>query len=229
MSSSDAHESFKIGVHVDATDGRCGNLARLIFNPTTDVLTHLIVEPGHHDEQARVVPFDLVVSAGEDVIQLSCTKERYDQLDSAEDVEMLRDTTGAYDGFSTTSMYFGVGRPLGHHPQPMYSDSVPLGEIEIRQGDPVHAKDGEIGAVQGLVIDPADHHVTHVLAQGGPPVGAQAGRDPDRGSQPRRLRGPGRPHQRRDRSAATGEPEGSLIIAPTATSGATTCARAGKE
>ncbi len=167
MSASGEHESLKIGAHVDATDERCGNLARLIFNPTTDVLTHLIVEPGHHDEQARVVPFDLVVSASEDVIQLSCTKERYDQLDSAEDVEMLRDTTGKYDGFSTTSMYFGVGRPLGHHPQPMYSDSVPLGEIEIRQGDPVHAKDGEIGAVQGLVIDPADHHVTHVLLQEG--------------------------------------------------------------
>ena len=167
MSSSDAQETLKIGVQVHATDGPCGNLARLIFNPITDVLTHLIVEPGHHDEQARVVPFDLVVSASEDVIQLSCTKERYDQLDSAEDVEMLRDTTGKYDGFSSTSMYFGVGRPLGHHPQPMYSDSVPLGEIEIRQGDPVHAKDGEIGAVQGLVIDPADHHVTHVLLQEG--------------------------------------------------------------
>jgi sporulation protein YlmC with PRC-barrel domain len=26
----------------------------------------------------------------------------------------------------------------------------------------VHAKDGAIGRVQGLVIDPADHHVTHV-------------------------------------------------------------------
>jgi uncharacterized protein YrrD len=167
MSSSDAQETFKIGARVDATDGPCGNLARLIFNPITDVLTHLIVEPGHHDEQARVVPFDLVVSAREDVIQLSCTKERYDQLDSAEDVQMLRDTTGKYDGFSTTSMYFGVGRPLGHHPQPMYSDSVPLGEIEIRQGDPVHAKDGPIGKVQGLVIDPADHHVTHVLLQEG--------------------------------------------------------------
>ncbi len=167
MSASGEHESLKIGAHVDATDGRCGNLARLIFNPITDVLTHLIVEPGQHDEQARVVPFDLVVSASEDVIQLSCTKERYDQLDSAEDVEMLRDTTGKNDGFSSTSMYFGVGRPLGHHPQPMYSDSVPLGEIEIRQGDPVHAKDGEIGAVQGLVLDPADHHVTHVLLQEG--------------------------------------------------------------
>ncbi|HUB04329.1 MAG TPA: PRC-barrel domain-containing protein [Solirubrobacteraceae bacterium] len=169
MSSSDAQESFKIGAHVEATDGRCGNLARLIFNPITDLLTHLIVEPGHHDEQARLVPVDLVVSAGDDVIKLSCTKERYDQLDSAEDVQFLPgETTGqGYGANSAALPYFGIGLPLGHHGQPMYSDRVPVGEVEIRRGDPVHAKDGEIGAVEGLVIDPADHHVTHVLLQEG--------------------------------------------------------------
>jgi sporulation protein YlmC with PRC-barrel domain len=31
----------------------------------------------------------------------------------------------------------------------------------------VHATDGEIGSVQGLVIDPKDHHVTHVLLKEG--------------------------------------------------------------
>jgi sporulation protein YlmC with PRC-barrel domain len=31
----------------------------------------------------------------------------------------------------------------------------------------VHATDGEIGRVQGLVIDPRTHHVTHVLLQEG--------------------------------------------------------------
>ena len=31
----------------------------------------------------------------------------------------------------------------------------------------VHATDGDIGHVQGLVIDPRSHHVTHVLLQEG--------------------------------------------------------------
>ncbi len=31
----------------------------------------------------------------------------------------------------------------------------------------MHATDGEIGRVQGLVIEPVDHHVTHVLLQEG--------------------------------------------------------------
>jgi uncharacterized protein YrrD len=42
-----------------------------------------------------------------------------------------------------------------------------LGEVTVRRGEPVHATDGDIGLVQGLVIDPSDHHVTHVLLQEG--------------------------------------------------------------
>jgi sporulation protein YlmC with PRC-barrel domain len=37
----------------------------------------------------------------------------------------------------------------------------------VRRGDRVHATDGEIGHVEGLVIDPRNHHVTHVLLQEG--------------------------------------------------------------
>jgi sporulation protein YlmC with PRC-barrel domain len=46
-------------------------------------------------------------------------------------------------------------------------DKVPLNEVEVRRGEHVHATDGDIGRVQGLVIDPSDHHVTHVLLQEG--------------------------------------------------------------
>ena len=46
-------------------------------------------------------------------------------------------------------------------------DSIPLGEVAVRRGDRVHATDGEIGHVEGLVIDPRNHHVTHVLLQEG--------------------------------------------------------------
>jgi hypothetical protein len=46
-------------------------------------------------------------------------------------------------------------------------DSVPLGKVEVRHGDRVHATDGEIGLVEGLVIDPGSRGVTHVLLQEG--------------------------------------------------------------
>jgi sporulation protein YlmC with PRC-barrel domain len=51
--------------------------------------------------------------------------------------------------------------------QPVTYDTVPLGEVAVRRGEHVHATDGHIGKVQGLVIDPQNHHVTHVLLQEG--------------------------------------------------------------
>ena len=45
MSSSGEGETFTIGGHVDATDGRCGSLIRLIVDPTTESFTHLAVSP----------------------------------------------------------------------------------------------------------------------------------------------------------------------------------------
>jgi sporulation protein YlmC with PRC-barrel domain len=158
MSSSGEVERFAIGAHVDATDGRCGRLTRVIVNPGDESLTHLAVEPGHHKELARLVPVDLVASVEDDLIRLDCTKKQFEQLDAAKDIRFLADPTPTYAA---------IDMPLGHQRGPMFIDRVPPGEVDIRRGDPVHATDGSIGAVQGLVIDPADDHVTHVLLQEG--------------------------------------------------------------
>lgn len=60
----------------------------------------------------------------------------------------------------------GVGMG-GNAVRSVVVDSLPLGDVEVRRGQPVHATDGTIGRVQGLVIDPRDHQVTHVLLQEG--------------------------------------------------------------
>jgi hypothetical protein len=41
------------------------------------------------------------------------------------------------------------------------------GDVDVRLGDHVHATDGPIGCVQGLAVDPRDHHMTHILFDGG--------------------------------------------------------------
>jgi hypothetical protein len=59
----------------------------------------------------------------------------------------------------------GVGTGLGL--QSTTFDRVPLGEVEVRRGDFVRATDGAIGRVRGLLVDPHDHHLTHVLLDEG--------------------------------------------------------------
>jgi sporulation protein YlmC with PRC-barrel domain len=46
-------------------------------------------------------------------------------------------------------------------------DMLPPGEVGVQRGETVHASDGEIGKVEGLVVDSAQGHVTHVLLQEG--------------------------------------------------------------
>jgi hypothetical protein len=159
MSSSGDPKRFMFGGHVEATDGRCGHLARVIVDPVAQSLTHLVVQPGHHEERARLVPVGIVVNLEGDLISLNCTKKQFEQLDSAEDTAFLADARSPGYGL--------IGTPLHHHNDPMLSDRVPVGEVEIRRGDPLHARDGWVGEVEELVIDPVDRRITHVILQEG--------------------------------------------------------------
>jgi hypothetical protein len=46
-------------------------------------------------------------------------------------------------------------------------DTLPAGEAAVRGGEHVHTTDGDIGQIQGLVIDSGSHQVTHVLLEEG--------------------------------------------------------------
>jgi sporulation protein YlmC with PRC-barrel domain len=160
---------YDIGSDVACSDGQCGELRRVVVDPVAVAITHLVVEDKHREGVGHLVPIDLVESA-EGEIRLRCTTAELRALDDAEEVRFLPGGVGTW-GYTQDEMfslpYYGLagGGSLG--PQPIISDRVPAGEVEVRRGDHVHATDGEIGRVQGLAIDPADHHVTHVLLEEG--------------------------------------------------------------
>ncbi|MFL6114364.1 MAG: hypothetical protein ACJ786_23840 [Catenulispora sp.] len=97
--------------------------------------------------------------------------ENPDSADSAED------RYGYHGGEIMYWPYFGLGpgRPVAGlgAPEPVpipwieLEDRVPVGEVRIRRGERVHARDGRIGRVAGLVVDPADDAVTHILLDEG--------------------------------------------------------------
>ena len=125
------------------------------------------------------MPIDLVEAASPEVL-LHCTLDAFDQLDPAEETQFVPGSVGyaAYGPEQVVAWpYYGLnpgaGLPggvdlgvAGFSPTVTY-DRVPLGEVEVRRGDPVEATDGSIGRIQGLVVDPHDHQVTHVLLQEG--------------------------------------------------------------
>jgi sporulation protein YlmC with PRC-barrel domain len=179
---------FTIGTDASCTDGMCGEVSRVVVDPVARTITHLVVEPKHFHGSGRLVPLDLVdATTGE--IRLRCTLADFEKLDPAEETQFLPGTPGypGYDPDQVLAMpYYGMGIGPTYIPQTVTYDTVPLDEVEVRRGEHVHATDGHIGRVQGLVIDASSYHVTHVLLQEGHlwgrkevaiPIGAVTGMD----------------------------------------------------
>ena len=179
---------FTIGSDASCTDGVCGKVTRVVVDPVARAVTHLVIEPKHRYDPGRLVPLDLI-DAATGQVRLRCTLADFKKLDPAEETQFLTGTPGypGYDPEQILSMpYYGLGMGGADVPVAVTYDTVPLDEVEVRRGEHVHATDGHIGKVQGLVIDPDSHRVTHVLLQEGHlwgrkevaiPIGAVTGVD----------------------------------------------------
>jgi hypothetical protein len=173
---------YIIGCEVRCSDGPGGHLTKVVVDPIARAVRYLVVAPKR--ELAHRVPIELVTSVKE-VIQLSCTRSELEDMPMAEEkryVNQLGHDLGHEEGGRYVLPHFEL-RPARSLLGPSYSylvdmqanaarreviyDRVPVGQVEVKRGDQVHATDGPIGEVRGLVIDPADHGVTHVLLEEG--------------------------------------------------------------
>lgn len=165
--------AYAIGSEVTCGDQPCGKLTRVIIDPIDRTLTHLVVTPEDRSPEPRLVPVNLVEAIGEQ-IRLACSPKEFVALESAVDTEFLPmriPFLGYAPGEAVLLPYYGlsdlgVTAAGGEHRRVVY-DRVPPGEVDIHRGEQVDALDGGIGRVQGLVVDPHDRHVTHVLLEEG--------------------------------------------------------------
>ena len=194
---------FVIGAEVSCSDGVCGELTRVVLDPVARSLTHVVVQPKHRHEAGRLVPVGLVDPTAA-AIGLRCTTAVFAALPTAEESQFLPEWN-EYQGYQRDQIlawpYYGLrmgaGTGLGaagvmaasqvdSAPRQVTHDRVPIGEVQVRRGEHVHATDGTIGRVQGLVVHSGDHLVSHVLLDEGHlwgkrsvaiPIGSVAGVD----------------------------------------------------
>ena len=132
------------------------------------------------------MPIDLV-EASAPTIRLRCTIANFELLEAAEETTTLlpgatepwetgfrgplaeegeREGLSYYD-LLTGGMGKGIGGvsrgSTGMPPRKVTYERVPPGAVQVRHAEHVYATDGPIGRVHGLVVDPEDHNVTHVL------------------------------------------------------------------
>ena len=180
---------FTIGGPVRCSDGVCGHLRQVVIEPIDRVLTHLIVKPDRREKASRLIPLDVVESSAPgmpDEIVLNCSLAEFETFERALETHFLAGASGQWDYRQEQMLTWphyrlGLGSGLARGAaasgtrlgaaesataagtRTLTRDRMPLGGLQVRRGDRVQAVDGPIGRVQGLVVDRADHQVTHVL------------------------------------------------------------------
>ncbi|TVZ02868.1 PRC-barrel domain containing protein [Trebonia kvetii] len=176
---------FLLGADVRCADKESGKLTSLVVSPGDDVVTHLVVEAARKEIPARLVPFDLVDSersgrAGSQ-IQLRCSVAEFEWLDPAEATYSYPEDQGnqvrpgtseaSWPEYAPPGLLGGPGLPPDRgEGQESTVDIVPdrlPGEDEVARGQHAHAKDGDIGHVEGIVVDSATGRVAFVLVRAG--------------------------------------------------------------
>jgi hypothetical protein len=176
----DESTEFILGSGVSCSDGPCGQLTCAVVDPAARTVSHLIVQPLHHDGTRRLVPVRLA-GAGTAAIQLRCTLAQFEGLRVAEETQTLPGALGepadtpdhklsapSYGrGGMGLAMAVGTGLGSGTAPRQITSDRIPAGKVGVHPGDHVQATDGPIGKVRGLTVLDRGHRVTRILLDEG--------------------------------------------------------------
>lgn len=146
---------------ISCTDGDSGHLSGVILNPKTDEVTHLVVKWNRHE---YMVPIDHILTETHDHVQLDYGQSMLKQEQQFIETEFVRSPVEHLELVPDTTYYapyWAMETYTVHH------ERVPEGELAIKHGMKVFAKGEEIGRIDEIIINPTDHHVTHIVLREG--------------------------------------------------------------
>jgi uncharacterized protein YrrD len=183
-------EDLHIGVPVRGSNGNhLGSLSRVVIEPSSKQVTHLVVEPGLVESgnllkpggwetpREHVVPMSLVAAASKDEVRLTCDESAFQRLPLFErkqyaDVDAAATGTRGQSRFQLGELvnFVAAGWGLGAAPYIAPADislNETPGSVAIEEGSPVWRLDPheEIGAVERVLVDAATQRVSALVVR----------------------------------------------------------------
>lgn len=170
-----AKNDYSIGAQVHCRDGECGRLHKVVVDPYTQRVTDLIVERGFLLTTDRVLPVDVVERATGQDIYLSISSEGLGNYSEYRVVEFEEPAPGVKKGMygrGDVRCWMQGYRMVCREPViPMVrrkvQQGVPPGSAVIEAGTVVANRQGVLGHVDHLVVDPKTGEVSHLVVRKG--------------------------------------------------------------
>jgi uncharacterized protein YrrD len=154
---------------VRCTDGVAGTSEAVIYDPTEQRVTHLVLRQRGALHTKRLVPIDLVRTSTEDEIELGCSLSDVRDLENFSETRLVPapplDLYGGIPIVSGSAWPSPVAYP--REKVPVTSERIPIGELAMNRDAEVYATDGPVGRVDAFLLGRRDGQVTHVVVRSG--------------------------------------------------------------
>jgi osmotically-inducible protein OsmY/sporulation protein YlmC with PRC-barrel domain len=163
-----------IGARVLCEGEPCGKLARVVLDPHTERVTHLIVERGLLRKVDRVVPVSAVGRTTDQDIHLSIRRDELEEYPEYRETEFGRPTPGWEENkqYKTEHVRFQAGSmhqesPVAPRVWRQVRDGIPSDAEVIERGAPVYNAAGVVGKVDHLLVDKASGEIAQLVVRRG--------------------------------------------------------------
>lgn len=181
---------FRKDAPVYTADGQdVGRIDRVVLDPRTDEITHIVVRKGWLFTEDKVVPVSLIDSATEERVQLRADADKLDDLPEFEETryivtdERKLDAAGELDttpyaaplywypptGAAWAGYYYGG--PYTYPALPYVRETelnIPEGTVGLKEGaEVISADDERVGTVEQVLTNSELNRATHLLISEG--------------------------------------------------------------
>jgi hypothetical protein len=121
-----------LNAEAECADGPCGHSTHIIIDPTTEHVTHLVIQERDAPHAERLVPVGLVANSAPDRIYLRCSRRELNHFEPLKVQEFVRATVPRFKGGPHLAWPF----VLPESKTELFEfESVPFGELAVRPGD----------------------------------------------------------------------------------------------
>ncbi len=155
-----------LNANVFCSDGFCGKSTYLVVQRKSHEITHVVVKEDRSPHGEHLIPVEWVTNAGPNRIDLQATRDDVTHTDDFKTTHFVEVDVPTAVGYG-----YMYAWPYDFIPEermvPVHDEVVPPGEVAIHKGSAVHAKDGHIGRVDELLVDPSTHKISHLVLRKG--------------------------------------------------------------
>lgn len=177
---------FKQGTKVHTYDGKdVGSVDRVVLNPNTKEVTHIVIRKGFLLTEDKLVPLDIIASATDEEVKLRQDAVDLDKLPPFEETYYIgldeeEAAEAAYPAGLASPFYWyaPTGGWMGY---PDYGDryafpaypsetkqNIPDDTVALREGARVISADGQdVGSIKRVITKVEGDHATHFLISDG--------------------------------------------------------------